>query len=154
MNCESFEIQVSAYIDRELPDHDAETLFKHLGVCGSCRKVLSDALEVRSGLREQEPLLAPEELDENVLRIVRSRRDWQPDRDAVPGSIWQRRLSLRVPVVAVAASVLVFVSLIVSSIWLESSQQNGNAKVQTLFLTAVPTVEVQAYSLEPVTTIQ
>jgi anti-sigma factor RsiW len=154
MSCETYEIQVSAYVDRELSDREAETLFRHLGVCPSCRKVLSDALELRSGLREQEPLLAPEELDENVLRIVRSRRDRQPDRDAVPGSIWKRRLSLRVPVLAVAASVLVFASLVVSFLWLESTQQNGNAKAQTLFLTAVPTVEVQAYSLEPVTTIQ
>jgi anti-sigma factor RsiW len=154
MNCENFEAKVSVYIDGELDDQEAETLFRHLGVCTSCRKAMTEVLELRSGFQEQAPVLAPKELDERILRITRARESEYHDRRAIPAMLWRRRISIRVPVVAVAASLILFVSFLASSIWLAAKQQGENAKVQTVFLTAVPVVEVRAYAMEPVTTIQ
>ena len=154
MSCEQFEEWVSAYIDHELRDEEAEMLFRHLGGCASCRKAMTVALDLRSGLRDHAPLLAPDELDEKVLTMARSRQSWMPDRVAVPVTMWQRRISMRVPVVAAAMFILLFGSFFASSLWLGPTESGDNAKVQTVFLTAVPTVEVRAYTMEPVVTTQ
>jgi anti-sigma factor RsiW len=154
MSCEQFEEQVSAYIDHELRDDEAETLFRHLGGCASCRKAMTVALDLRSGLRDQAPLLAPKELDEKVLSVAQSRQSWMPDRVAIPVTMWQRRISMRIPVVAAVMFILLFGSFFASSLWLGPSESANNPKVQTVFLMAVPTVEVRAYTMEPVVTIQ
>jgi len=154
MSCERFEEQVSAYIDQELRDDEAETLFKHLGVCASCRKAMTVGLDLRSGLRDQAPLLAPKELDEKILSMAQARQSWMPDRAAVPATVWQRRISMRIPVLAAAMFILLFGSFFASVLWLGPNDSASNPKVQTVFLTAVPTMEVRAYTMEPVVTIQ
>jgi anti-sigma factor RsiW len=154
MSCEQFEEQVSAYIDHELCDEEAGALFSHLGGCSSCRKVMISALDLRSGLRDQAPLLAPRELDDKVLSMAKSRQRWMPDRSAATMTMWQRRISMRVPVLAAAMFILLFGSFFASSLWLGPDESAANAKVQTVFLTAVPTVEVRAYTMEPVVTTQ
>jgi hypothetical protein len=111
-------------------------------------------LDLRSGLRDQAPLLAPKELDEKVLSIARSRQSWMPDRQATPATVWQRRISMRIPVAAAAMLILLFGSFFASVLWLGLDQSADNPKVQTVFLMAVPTVEVRAYTMEPVVTIQ
>lgn len=154
MSCERFEEQVSAYIDHELHDDEAGALFMHLGGCASCRKAMTEALDLGSGLRDQAPLLAPNELDEKVLSIVRRRQFWISSRHAVPATVWQRRISMRIPVAAAAMLILLFGSFFASMLWLGPDESADNLKVQTVFLTAVPTVEVRAYTMEPVVTTQ
>lgn len=154
MSCEQFEEQASAYIDHELRDEEAEILFRHLGSCASCRKAMTIVLDLRSGLRDQSPLLAPEELDERVLAMAQSRKSWMPDRVAVPLTVWQRRISMRIPVIAAAMFVLLFGSFFALMLWVGTYGSIDNPKVQTVFLTAVPTVEVRAYTMEPVVTTQ
>ena len=154
MSCEQFEEQVSAYVDHELRDDEAGALFIHLGGCASCRKAMTGALDLRSGLRDQAPPLAPKELDEKVLSIVRRRQFWISNRQAASATVWQRRISMRIPVAAAAMIILLFGSFFASILWVGPSESADNPKVQTVFLTAVPTVEVRAYTMEPVVTVQ
>jgi anti-sigma factor RsiW len=154
MSCEQFEEQVSAYIDHELSDDETEMLFKHLAGCASCRRAMTAVLDLRSGLRDRAPLLAPKELDDRVLRMARSAQLRMPDRVAIPAKMWQRRISMRISVAAAVMLTLLFVSFFASALWLGLSGSTDNLKVQTVFLTAVPTVEVRAYTMEPVVTIQ
>src|SRR3989304_5420487 len=146
MSCEQFEEQVSAYIDHELRDEETEILFRHLGNCVSCRKAMTVALDLRSGLRDQAPLLAPEELDEKVLSMAQSRQSWMPDRVVVPVTMWQRRISMRVPAVAAAMFILLFGGFFASSLWLGPNDSAANAKVQTVYITTLPAVEVRGYT--------
>jgi len=141
-------------IDNELADRESESLFTHLSGCTECRATLRSELELRADLREDVPPLAPRELDARVLTAAQSRRLPEPDRPAIPAKIWQRRLSMRIPVVAVAVFVLIFGSVLLSSMWAESNKTADVRTVQTVFLTAVPVVEVRAYTMEPVVTIQ
>lgn len=154
MKCAEYQEQVSALIDNELADRESEVLFTHLSECADCRATLRSGLELRSNLREDAPPLAPRELDARVLTATQGRHTTQPDRPAIPATIWQRRLSMRIPVVAVAVFVLVFGSVLLSSMWADSNQTADVRTVQTVFLTAVPVVEVRAYTMEPVVTIQ
>ena len=154
MSCEEFEEQVSAYVDHELRDDEAEILFRHLGGCASCRTAMTAALDLRSGLRDQAPVLAPGEMDEKVLSMVRRRQFWMANSQAAPATVWQRRISLRLPVAAAAMLILLFGSFFASALWLGPNESADNPKIQTVFLTAVPTVEVRAYTMEPVVTTQ
>jgi anti-sigma factor RsiW len=154
MKCEGYQEQLSALIDMELEDGEAEELFRHMSGCITCRSVLRSQLALRFALREDVPPVAPEDLDEKVFAAVRSQRQRESDRPAIPATIWRRRLSLRVPVVAVAACLLIVGSVVLSTIWAESNQTADVRQVQTVFLTAVPAVEVRAYTMQPMTTIQ
>ncbi|TSA17796.1 hypothetical protein D4R75_12035 [bacterium] len=154
MKCDEYQEQVSALIDNELADRESELLFAHLSECSVCRATLRSELELRANLREDIPPLAPEELDMRVLTAAKNRRPSEPDRPGIPAMIWQRRLSMRIPVVAAAVFVLIFGSVLLSSMWAESNQTADVRTVQTAFLMAVPTVEVRAYTMEPVVTIQ
>ncbi len=143
MSCERFEEQVSAYIDHELRDDEAGTLFTHLGGCASCRRAMADALELRSGLREQSPLLAPKELDEKVLKMAESRRRRQPDRRAIPFIIWQKRVAVRIPLVLAISSMLILGSFLLASVW--SPLGKSPPQIQTVYVTTLPVVEVRGY---------
>ena len=154
MKCDEYQEQVSALIDNELADRESELLFTHLSECAACRATLRSELELRANLREDIPPLAPKELDIRVLTAAKNRRPSEPDRIAIPAMIWQRRFSMRVPVVAAAAFLLIFGSVLLSAIWAESNQTADIRRVQTVFLTAVPAVEVRAYTMQPMTTTQ
>ena len=154
MKCDEYQEQVSALIDNELADQASELLFEHLSRCSACRAALRSGLELRENLKEDLPPLAPKELDKRVLTAVARRRQGEPDRAAIPATIWQRRFSMRVPVAAVAIFLLIFGSVLLSAIWAESNQTADVRRVQTVFLTAIPAVEVRAYTMQPMTTIQ
>ena len=154
MSCDEYQKMVSALIDIELPDSETEVLFRHMGECIACRFDLRSQLELRSALKEDVPPVAPQELDGKVFSTVQDQRQRESDRPAIPAKIWQRRLSMRVPVVAVAVFVFIVGSVVLSAIWAESNQTADVRTVQTVFLTAVPTVEVRAYTMQPMTTIQ
>jgi anti-sigma factor RsiW len=154
MKCDEYEEQVSALIDNELADQESEQLFAHLGECAMCRATVRSTLELRANLKEDVPLLAPKELDARLLTALPSRRQVEPDRVAIPGKIWQHTISMRIPVAMVATLVLILGSFILSSMWFESKQATSVRTIQTVYLTAVPTVEVRAYTMKPMTTIQ
>ena len=154
MTCDEYQEKVSALIDNELADHESELLFTHMSGCAECRATLRSELELRANLREDIPPLAPRELDARVLTAAKNRRPTEPDRPAFPAMIWQRRLSMRIPVVAAAVFVLIFGSVLLSSMWAESNQTADVRRIQTVFLTAVPAVEVRAYTMQPMTTTQ
>jgi anti-sigma factor RsiW len=154
MNCDRYEEQLSALMDNELADDEAKDLLLHMGGCALCRATLRSQLELRSSLREDLPPQASKELDERILIAVQSRRPGKPDRVAIPGTFWQRRLSMRTPAVALAAVVLVIGSFFLSSLWFGWRQISRVDATQTIYLTAVPTVEVKAYTMKPMTTVQ
>ena len=154
MTCDRYEEQLSALMDNELADDEAKELLLHMSGCALCRATLRSQLELRSSLREDLPPQAPKELDERILIGVQRRHPGKPDRVAIPVTFWQRRLSVRTPAVALTAVVLVLGSFLLSSLWFESRQISRGDATQTIYLTAVPTVEVRAYTMKPMTTVQ
>lgn len=154
MTCEMYEEQISALIDHELKDEETEVLFAHLSTCRSCRRSLQSVLDLRSNLGEQAPPMAPKELDEKVLtRMVAAQRA-KTDRKAIPGFLWQGRISAPLPIAAGVVLLLMIGSFLLSNLWSGSTQQSAKVDPQVVYLTVLPTMEVRGYNLEPVTITQ
>jgi anti-sigma factor RsiW len=132
-----YEEQVSALIDNELNEEEAELLFRHLSACPSCRRSLRTVLDLRSDLKEQEPPLAPAELDEKVLRRAVVEKRYVGDRKPMAIRMWKRRISIPMPVAAAITIILIVGSVVLSSLW---------TKTQTIYVTTLPVVEVKGYS--------
>lgn len=136
MTCDMYEEQVSALIDNELNEEGAELLFRHLSVCPSCRRSLRTVLDLRSDLKEQEPPVAPAELDERVLRRAAGEKRYAGDRKPMALMVWKRRISMPLPLAAAITIILIAGSVALSSLW---------TKTQTVYVTTLPVVEVTGY---------
>ncbi len=143
MTCELYEEQISALIDHELRDEEAEMLFVHLSACPTCRRSLQSVMDLRSDLGEQVPPMAPKELDETILKRARSAHRTSIDRKAIPFSLWTGRISIPVPVAAVILVFLIAGSLMVSSMTKQRTLQPPEGRVEAVYITTLPTVEVQ-----------
>jgi anti-sigma factor RsiW len=154
MTCETYEEQTSALIDHELNDAETEMLFVHLSTCRTCRHSLQSVLDLRSGLTEQVPPMAPKELDEKVMKRTARAQRAKVDRPAIRGLAWQGRISAPMPVAAGIVLLLMIGSFLLSTVWSGSMQRSAKEDPQLVYLTVVPTVEVRAYNLEPTTITQ
>ena len=152
MTCEGYQEQVSQLIDNELEEQESPAMFAHLSTCAECRGFLHTSLRLRSGLQEHGPLLAPTHVDEKVLGTAPSKRRLVPDRLAIPSVLWKRRVSLPVPVAAAVIVLLMLGSIALSSLWFRGPEPQFQA--QTVYVTTLPTVEVQGYYSQPQTTLQ
>lgn len=154
MTCDMYEEQLSALIDNELLEGEAESLFKHLSTCPVCRLSLRLALQLRSDLNEEEPPMAPKELDEKVLQVVSNAKRDGRDRRAMPIMRWKRRISMPLPVAAAVYVILVAAGVTLSLLWSQSEKTPSETQIHTVYVTTLPAVEVQGRYLPPKTTIQ
>jgi anti-sigma factor RsiW len=145
MKCDEYQEQVSALIDNELPDEDAKGLFEHMGGCVACRATLRSALELRANLTEDVPLLAPRELDQKVLGTVARAERQLGSRRVIRHVVWQRNVSMPWPLAAAVAGLFLIGGLAVTSVWSPFSKPPAEPQIRTVYVTALPAVEVQGY---------
>ncbi len=138
MNCDVYVEQLSALMDNELGDDEARSLFGHLNTCDACRKALRSAQELRSGLREETPPMAPAELDEKIMGLIPHAKRYVGDRKALRIVGWRRRVSLPLPIAAIIAFLLVLGSAALSYKLSEAQE----TQKQTIYITTLPAVEV------------
>ena len=144
MKCDQHEEQVSALIDNELADHESELLFVHLSECPVCRAALRSELQLRANLKEDVPLLAPEELDEKVLDRVSGGVGKHQARRSMRRPVWQRSVSMPWPLAAAIAGLFLLGGLAVTSVWSPFGKIPA-PQVRIVYVTALPTVEVNGY---------
>jgi anti-sigma factor RsiW len=154
MTCELYEERLSALVDNELPEGEAESLFRHLSACLDCRQSLRRALELRSDLKEEVPPMAPKELDERVLQVVSNAKRYSGNRRAMPILRWKRRISLPLPVAAALSVILVAAGVTLSMLWSRPGNAPSETQIQTVYVTTLPAMEVQGRYLPPKRTIQ
>ncbi len=142
MKCDEYEEMVSGMIDNELADPESEQLFGHLSKCAACRAILRSELELRANLKEDIPPLAPKELDEKVLRTLSSDSGQLPARRIVRKIVWQHNVSMPWPLAAAIAGLFLVGGLAATSVWSPFSKQ---PQVRIVYVTALPTVEVNGY---------
>lgn len=73
MECKTFELMASAYLDRQLTDAETVAYRAHLAACGDCRLHLREVEQASLMLRELPLPEAPRELHSYVMREVASR---------------------------------------------------------------------------------
>ena len=144
MKCDDYQEQLSALIDNELADREVEGLFLHMSGCVACRAALRSQMELRSGLKEDLPLLAPKELDEKVLSTVSSAKARIDGRRAMSQAIWQRHVSMPWPIAAAVAGLFLIGGLAMTSVW-SPFGKIPEPQVRVVYVTALPTVEVNGY---------
>lgn len=111
---------LSAYLDGEVEQPWEDALRSHVGSCGDCRRSLLGFERVQS-LLAGGPEPDAEEARERVRRKLVAAAEWRG-----PVSVWQRHVSLPLPVVGLAATVILllcvslFASLSRSSLGLMS----------------------------------
>ncbi len=152
MVCEDYQEQASRLVDNELGEHESPTLFAHLSTCRECRRFLHATLQLRSGLQEQAPVVTPAHLDGKVLGSLPAKRQYAPDRVAVQRSLWKRRVSLPAPVAAAMIMLLMLGSAVLTALWFRDSEPGYQTR--TIYVTALPAVEVQGFYSQPESTIQ
>jgi anti-sigma factor RsiW len=102
MTCPDSEMKISRILDNELPGEEYGELFQHLGSCAACRRVfrqmqvLNESFGNISGGAMEPP-----------RRSLPSRRTRSLRR------LWGRRISVRMPVVAIAILVLTTVAALI-----------------------------------------
>ena len=142
MTCETYEEQISALIDHELKDKETGMLFAHLSTCQRCRRSLQSVLDLRSDLVEEISPMAPEELDERILKRTRFAHRASKDRRAIPFRLWTGRISMPVPIAAVILVFLVAGSLMISFMT-KQKPLPPEGRVEAVYITTLPAVEVQ-----------
>ena len=105
-SCAPFEGDLSAYIDGELPSHEARALESHLASCPSCPALLEDLRGVVAGVGALPGPSAPHDLADRVMAEVR-----RPAPVVSPAPGWLRWGSL-----TVAASLLLVFTLHLSGV--------------------------------------
>ena len=101
---------LSAYFDGELAGFWAERIEQHAAQCASCRQRLHTFKDLREHLTEAQEPDYKESMDRVWRRLVISREAMANSR----GPVWKRRISLPLPVVALAASVLLVLGFVVA----------------------------------------
>jgi hypothetical protein len=152
--CERYQEKVSQLIDNELGERESPSLFGHLGLCEECRRFLQTNLRIRSGMQKHGPLLAPVHLDQKVLGTTLTTRGLVPGRLAIPSGLWKRTVSLPVSLAAAVVVLLMMGSIALSSLWFGTQKAQTEVQVQTVYVTTLPTVEVQGYYPQSKTAIQ
>lgn len=144
MKCDEYQEQLSALIDNELADREVEGLFLHMSGCVACRAALRSQMELRSGLKEDLPLLAPKELDEKVLSTVSRAEGQLVGRRVMRRAVWRRHVSMPWPLAAAISALFLIGGLAVTSVWSPFSK-TPEPQVRIVYVTALPTVEVNGY---------
>jgi anti-sigma factor RsiW len=154
MACEGYQEQISQLVDNELGERESPALFAHLGTCEVCRRFLHTTLRLRAELQEDEPLLASSRLDQKAMGIAPSAKRYVLDRSAARSFVGRRRISLPLPAAALLTLLLVALMAATSSLWYPTLHPEAVPRVQTVYVTTYPTVEVDGYYQRPNTRIQ
>jgi anti-sigma factor RsiW len=138
MTCDDYQENVSQLLDGELLIGEEPALFRHLGDCDSCRTFLKAVLQLRHALLVSQPVRVSEKADHAIARRLGKAGAAMPDRGAV--HIWRRRVSIRLPVAAVAAAFLITFSIVISSMVAPVSRPATAERV--VYVMTLPTVDV------------
>ena len=130
MTCDEIQADISAYIDGELPADDMAVMFKHLSGCAECQGFLTNALRLRSAMHVPSalaatPLPRPKSVQQRSIRRLIG-----------------QRLELPFAAAAGIALVLLSVSLLSLSLWLNAPKDKPQREV--VYMLSLPPVEIQA----------
>ena len=127
MNCQEYIINLTAYLDQELPGTDRTSLESHLSACPKCREELESLRESAtlfdSKVREVEPGPA-------LWNNVRARITAIPSPGRAPG-IWDFPAVPRWTAVAAAAAAVIVLALSIRTY----QQHQGTQKALTQYMT-------------------
>jgi predicted anti-sigma-YlaC factor YlaD len=144
MNCERVQESLSAFLDGNCGEREAEEAFAHCGTCPDCRGFLRVAILLQHDVRALPSPAVPSTLDRRVLRI--------PEIERAAG--WAGRLHtalrsrMRVPIPAFAGALGLLLATLGFSIWLYL--QHGIVPQQeVIYMVSTPTVEVYGIRTAP-----
>ena len=127
---------LSTYMDGEMPSPWKEKLEKHLTECSGCRKKYENFTLLRELYKK------PEREAEKREQLAQS-RVWRNlsagQRRPAAVKLWQRRLSIPLPVAAAAAAVI----LLIAGLWLRGVQPNNNGMASS---GQTPSMEMAGFS--------
>jgi predicted anti-sigma-YlaC factor YlaD len=107
MSCDAYQEMVSVYIDYELDDESARTLFGHLSACTGCRQFLQKSLHFRTVASLLPDPGVPPSLDRRVLGIPKATPEQGRSLTAAFWGRWRERIAIPLPAAALAIMLLV-----------------------------------------------
>jgi len=120
---------LSIYLDGELPSPWKEKLESHLAECSMCREKLANFRQLFSKTDALEEQKLMEETKDKIWRKLQLRRQMGTiRRRSRDYSMWQRRISIPIPMAAAAAVVVMFMTAFVMFKG-SSSNNNGYAYI-------------------------
>ena len=152
MNCDWYQEQISALIDRELADEQSADVFSHLGECAACRTFLQGTQRIQSHIAHAPLQTLSYSLDARI-RTIPLRQGW---REAVHSirtgaSWWKQRLAIPVP--AFGVLVLMLLASITMAITLLRGPQQSEP-TPAMYIMSLSPIEVRPLSPESSTRVQ
>jgi predicted anti-sigma-YlaC factor YlaD len=129
MTCDEYQEQVSQYIDGELKDKDSGTLFKHLSTCGECRSFLRSTLEMRSKIHDEMLMEHEGATNRKKNRLV---------------VIQNKTMKISRVLAGATLAVIILVTAFVTRTISTGTAIEQNREI--IYVTSLPTVEVQGFS--------
>jgi len=106
MSCDAYQEMVSVYIDYELDDESARTLFGHLSACAGCRQFLQKSLHFRTVASLLPDPGVPPSLDRRALAIPHATPKKGRSFIAAFWRRWRERIAVPLPAAALAITLL------------------------------------------------
>lgn len=138
MTCDDHQEKVSQFLDSELPVDEERQLFRHLGECDSCRRFLATVVRMRHTLLCVRPVRVDERVDRALERRLRTGGASMPERP--PRRLWRGKVSVRLPVAAVLAALLIAASMFVGTMITPAHRPTSAERV--VYVRTLPTVDV------------
>ena len=135
MNHDSYQEQVSLYVDGVLGDKASASLFAHLADCEECRSLLKVSMRLREHVAEQELETTPSSLDQRILVSLPARRRTAKG-PAWYAPVWFTRISVPLPAAASIVFLIIVGSLLFSP--LLSQGQVKEAEIPKPFVDKIP----------------
>lgn len=87
--CEHYEELISAFIDGVLAEEDRAVLMEHMSGCAGCQAYFDDQIAIHDAM-DTEPIQAPGDFADTVMKRVRETPQGRPGRRTVPLRPWWR----------------------------------------------------------------
>jgi anti-sigma factor RsiW len=108
MNCQRFGALLDRYVDGELSSAEANEAAAHLDECQTCRRAERELLRLRTALRQA---VARHEPPPELVRRVHGRYARRPALIKGARALWERKVALPLPFVALALLMILCLSV-------------------------------------------
>lgn len=154
MTCEPYTEDVSALLDRELPEDRQADLFAHLAVCSPCRHSLASIQSLHSELKGVPAPRIPRSLDVRVEKLAARRFMTQNTILEAVRQFWSDRLVIPAPAFAAGVFALLLAVTVTVAALRGSFAPATEQPPQVTYIMSLPTVEVRGVPLRTLDAVQ
>jgi anti-sigma factor RsiW len=138
MNCDDYQLRISAYVDGALAKEESAVLFVHLGGCEVCREFLRTVLDMHNAIAAARKARAPAILDKLHVTGLDTVPDVRSHGTLRLRQVWSRRFVVPMPAAAAVVALLIAGVFFSLSLWLKVGTQQELPKREVVYMVTLP----------------